>query len=152
VHEVNTLSILELLNFTSGFRAELQRLTGRGAFDTIRAFIIALHISRWDLSSLGLETITIDDVARLAQIPVVEEVEHPTLRGVHTGRRTKLARMVEMIVDVLQGTGKILTGRGYPSLGAFVIECAKRSAVEGKPGVSGGVFVRQVYGMTGLLT
>jgi hypothetical protein len=88
---------------------------------------------------------TTQDIARMGQIPVAEEIDHPTLIGVRTGQRTRLAGMVEGIINVLRMTGEMLNKAGYPSLGAFVVECAKRSTVDGKKGVSAGLFVRQVY-------
>jgi hypothetical protein len=107
--------------------------------------VIAFHISQTDLSATGMQGLMTQDISRLGQIPVAEEVDHPELKGVKTGRRTKLAGMVEQIVDVLHSTGAMLKKGGYPNLGAFVIECAKRSIVDGKTGVSGGMFVRQVF-------
>lgn len=144
LQEVNLLALLELLNFCSGYRVELKQLTGRGAFDTIRALVLSLHISQSDLSSVGLEKITAHDIASMAQLPVSEDIDHPTLQGVQLGRPTKLAKMAEDIAHVLSSTGQILRRGGVQTLGAFVIECAKRSKVEGK-GVSGSQFVYRVY-------
>jgi len=143
LQEVNLLALLELLNFCSGYRVELKRLTGRGAFDTIRALVISLHISHKDLSSAGLEHITGHDIAEMAQLPVSEDMDHPTLQGVQIGRPTKLAKMAEDIAHVLSSTGQILRRGGIQSLGAFVIDCAKRSKVDGK-GVSASQFVFRV--------
>ena len=72
----------------------------------------------------------------------MEEVDHPSLEGVQIGQRTKLARMLEEIVRVLNNTGKILRNGGYQSLGTFVIDCAKTSNVNGR--VSGSRFVHRV--------
>ena len=135
---------MELLNFSSGYRVELKRLTGRGAFDTIRSLILSLHISQSDLSARGLEMITVHDVVEMGQIPVSEDVEHETMVGVTVNQRTKLVRMVEGIVHVLNETGEVLRGGGYQNLGAFMLDCAKRSKVEGK-GVSASVFIHHVY-------
>lgn len=144
LQEVNLLALLELLNFCSGYRVELKRLTGRGAFDTIRALVFSLHISQTDLSSAGLEDITAHDIANMAQLPVSEDIDHPTLQGVQIGRPTKLAKMAEDIAHVLSSTGQVLRRGGMQSLGAFVIDCAKRSMVENK-GVSGSQFVYRVH-------
>jgi hypothetical protein len=130
------------LNFGSGYRIELKRLTKRGAFDTIRALLISFHISQTDLSTEGLESMTIDGIANMAQLPVTEDVDHPDLEGVQIGQRTKLAGLVEDIVRVLNSTGEVLRRGGYQSLGTFVIDCAKRSNVDGR--VSGSRFVHRV--------
>ena len=121
------MAILQLLNFGSGYRVELKRLTGRGAFDTIRALVIALHISQGDLSAKGLEKAAIDDIASMAQIPISEEVDHPTIQGLKVEKPTKLAKLAKEIVFVLRSTGEILRSGGYQSLGTFIIECGKRS-------------------------
>lgn len=130
------------MNFGSGYRIELKRLTKRGAFDTIRALLISFHISQTDLSTEGLEGMTIDGIANMAQLPVTEDVDHPDLEGVQIGQRTKLAGLVEDIVRVLNSTGEVLRRGGYQSLGTFVIDCAKRSNVDGR--VSGSRFVHRV--------
>ena len=143
MQEVNLISLLELLNFCSGYRAELKRLTGRGAFDTIRSLIISFHISQTELSVEGLEKITGNDVAHMAQLPVSEDIVHPNLEGVYIGQPTKLARMAKEIARVLNETGKILRQGGHKSLATFVIECTKRSRVE--MGISGSRFVHRVF-------
>ena len=132
---------MELLNFASGYRVELKRLTGRGAFDTIRALVLALHISQSDLSAKGLGNVTAVEIANMAQLPLTEESAHPTIPGITMGTRTKLAEMAESIARVLKSTGEILRKGGYQSLGTFVIDCVKRSKVNGKEGVSGALFV-----------
>lgn len=142
IQEVNLIALAELLNFGSGYRVELKRLTKRGAFDTIRALVMSFHISQTDLSAKGLESMTIDGIANMAQLPMIEEVDHPSLEGVQIGQRTKLARMVGEIVQILNNTGEVLRRGGYQNLGTFAIECAKKSNVDGR--VSGSRFVHRV--------
>ena len=144
LQEVNLIALLELLNFASGYRVELKRLTGRGAFDTIRALVMALHISQSDLSAKALENVTAEVIASMAQLPITEEVSHSTLEGVTVGQKTKLAGMVERIARVLRETGEVLRRGGYLNLGTFIIECAKRSKIDGKTGISGSIFIHQV--------
>ena len=139
------MTLLELLNFCSGFRTDLKRLTGRGAFDTIRSFIIGLHISRSDLSPRGLEKVTVEDIVSMMQVPVTEDVPHEKVVGVLVEKRNSLWTMVGMVRDVMNETGRLLRLGGYTSLGGLVVECARRSKVEGKEGVSGSVFVHHVY-------
>jgi hypothetical protein len=143
IQEVNLIALLQLLNFGSGYRVELKRFAQRGAFNTIRALVISFHISQTDLSAKGLENMTFDGIANMAQLLTVEEVDHPSLEGVQIGQRTKLARMVEELVRVLNDTGEILRRGGYQSLGTFVIDCAKKSNVNGQ--VSGSRFVHRVW-------
>ena len=142
--EINIIALLELLNFSSGYRAELKRLTHRGAFDSIRSLIVSLYISQSDLSAPGLEKITEHDIVEMGQLPVSEDVRHEMMEGVTVSKPTKLKRMVENIVAVLRETGQILRRGGYQSLGTFAIDCAKRSRVDGKPGISASVFVHHV--------
>lgn len=142
IQEVNLIALAELLNFGSGYRVELKRLTTRGAFDTIRALVMSFHISQTDLSAKGLESMTIDGIANMAQLPMIEEVDHPNLQGVQIGQRTKLARMAGEIVQILNNTGEVLRRGGYQNLGTFAIDCAKKSNVDGR--VSGSRFVHRV--------
>lgn len=88
--------------------------------------------------------ITVHDVVEMGQIAVSEDVEHETMVGVMVSQPTKLVRMVEEIVRVLNETGEVLRGGGYQSLGAFMLDCAKRSKVEGK-GASASMFIHYVY-------
>ena len=103
---------------------------------------MSFHISQTDLSTKGLENMTGDGIANMAQLPVSVDVDHPDLEGVQIGQRTKLARMVDGIVRVLNNTGEVLRRGGYQSLGTFVIDCAKKSNVDGR--VSGSRFVHRV--------
>jgi hypothetical protein len=130
------------LNFCSGYRVELKRLTGRGALDTIGALVIALHISQSDLSAKGLENVSDLDIANMAQLPLTEDVQHSSLPGVQVGQPTKLVGMVEKIAQVLRSTGSGLSRVGYQSLGTFVIECAKTSRIGNT--VSGSRFIHRV--------
>lgn len=138
------MTLLELLNFCSGYQTDLKRLTGRGAMDTIRAFILSLHISRSDLSPKGLESVTFEDVATMMQVPVTEDVEHENVRGVIVEKRNSLWKMVGQVRDVMVETGGVLRVGGHASLGGLVVECARRSKIEGKEGVSASVFVHHV--------
>jgi hypothetical protein len=102
-----------------------------------------MHISQTDLSSKGLKEVSAYDIASMAQLPISEDSEHPTLQGVTIGRPTKLAKMAEDIASVLRQTGEFLERGGYQSLGTFIIECAKRSHTD--QGISGSKFIHQVY-------
>lgn len=104
--------------------------------------MISFHISQTDLSAQGLEKITTYDIASMAQLPITEDISHPSLEGVQIGQPTKLSKMAEDIARVLNDTGNILRHRGYQSLGTFVIDCLKRSKDE--KGISGSRFVHRV--------
>lgn len=138
------IALFALLNFSSGYRVELKRLTQRGAFDTIRSLVLSLYISQYDLSARGLEKVTDHDIVEMGQIPVSVDVKHEFMEGVTVSQPTKLKRMAENIGSVLRETGEILRSGGYQSLGTFVIECAKRSKVDGKTGASASMFIHHV--------
>lgn len=104
--------------------------------------ILSLHISQTDLSAKGLEKLTVHDIASTAQLPISEDIAHPTLEGVTIEQRTKLAKMAEEITKVLNSTGTILKCGGFQSLGTFVIDCAKKS--KGEKGISASRFVHRV--------
>ena len=138
------IAIFALLNFCSGYRNELKRLTGRGAYDTIRSLVIALHISQSDVSTKGMTVMTSEEIASIAQLPTSEYIPHPEVNGLEVSKRTELALMVDKLSQVLRETGEILQKGGCQSLGAFVIDCAKRSKVEGKQAPSASIFIYRV--------
>jgi hypothetical protein len=144
VQEVNLIAILGLLNFCSGYRNELKRATGRGAFDNIQAMVIALHISRSDVLAKGMKAMTSEEVASIAQFPTSEYRPHPQIEGLEISQPTELAPMVNKVSQVLRETGDILLLGGFQSLGTFVIECAKKSKVDGVQDPSASIFVYRV--------
>jgi hypothetical protein len=125
--ELNFLSILSLLNFCSGYRAPLHALTGRGAFDSIRALVFGLHVSSADgpdlLSAKGLKEINEAKVAELMNINIHVERPHDSIPGVTIGERGGPGYdVVRLVTSTMNSTGQVLVDGGYPDMGAFVIE------------------------------
>jgi hypothetical protein len=125
--ELNFISVLSVLNFCSGYRATLHALTGRGAFDSIRALVFGLYLSSADgpdlLSASSLKEIGEDKVAELMNINVLVERPHETLHGVTVGERGGRGyEVVKLVTGAMNSTGDALVNGGYPDLGAFVIE------------------------------
>ena len=134
--ELNVLSILSLLNFASGYRVPLHQATGRGAFDTIRAFIFSLYISSSVgaeddlLSARGMQTISEGKVAELMGVADKIHVEkpHPSLPAVNVGELGgPIWELVQLVTAVLKETGDVLVKSGYKDLGSFVFEALKES-------------------------
>ncbi|KAH9485279.1 hypothetical protein JR316_0002186 [Psilocybe cubensis] len=134
VDELNLLAILSLLNFASGYRVPLHVQTGRGAWDSIRAFVFSLYISSSEgnyLSAKGLRAIKTEQIAELMNINIHVETPHETIPGLTIGEvGGPLYALVKQIESVLNETGKILEEGGYPHLGAFVVEALERSQKE----------------------
>ncbi|KAG6862310.1 hypothetical protein C0995_016008 [Termitomyces sp. Mi166 len=132
--ELNILSILSLLNFASGYRVQLHHEVGRGAWDTIRAFVFSLYLSSSInagdlLSAKGFATIDVTKVAELMGVNVHVERTHDTIPGLTIGQLGgPMYELVNLITGVLNETGKILVDTGYPSLGVFVAEALKEGA------------------------
>lgn len=132
--ELNVLSILSLLNFASGYRVPLHEATGRGAFDTIRAFVFSLYISssvggEGDLlSARGMQGIDEGKVAELLNVAdkVHQEKAHKDIPGVTVGELGgPVYEVVQLITKTLKSTGEVLVSGGYQDLGAFVLEALK---------------------------
>jgi hypothetical protein len=110
--EENLLGLQQLLNFGSGYRTELKRVTGKGAFDTVKRFILGLHISRSDLSAKAMESWGLPDLVRILDIPMTEDVPVEGLEGMQLSCPTKLRELFQRMVDVLNETGRILSRGG----------------------------------------
>lgn len=131
--ELNLISILSILNFASGYRAPLHDQLGRGAWDSIRAFVFSLFISSSSdddlLSSRGMQSISIAKVAELMRVNLHVERPHETLPGVTVGELGgPLYELVTLITTVLNETGTVLVNGGYTNLGSFVLEVLEEGA------------------------
>lgn len=132
--ELNLLSILSLLNFASGYRVPLHQATGRGAFDSIRAFVFSLYISssvRTEddlLCATGMQNVSEGKVAELMGVADKIHIEkpHPSLPAVKIGELGgPIYELVQLITKVMNETGGVLVKAGYYDLGAFVLEALK---------------------------
>lgn len=132
--ELNLISILSLLNFASGYRVPLHAEIGRGAWDTIRAFVFALYLTSSTeggdlLSARGMQTIANAKVAELLGVNVHVERPHETIAGLTIGELGgPMHELVQLISTALNETGTILVNMGYPNLGSFVAESLKEGA------------------------
>jgi len=135
--ELNLLSILSLLNFASGYRLPLHVETGRGAWDSIRAFVFSLYLTssvgEGDLlSAKGMCAIGDAKVAELMRVNIHIERPHESLPFVTVGELGgPLYELVKLITGILNETGEILDNLGYPDLGSFVLEALKEASTEG---------------------
>ncbi|KAF8629164.1 hypothetical protein AX17_005749 [Amanita inopinata Kibby_2008] len=126
--ELNVLSVLSLLNFGSGYRAPLHAATGRGAWDTMKAFVFALYLGSTDgeddpLSAKGMRSITVGKVAELLRVDIHVERSHETMPGVTVGELGgPLYELVMLITDIMNETGRLLIEYGYSNLGSFVLK------------------------------
>ncbi|EKM54088.1 uncharacterized protein PHACADRAFT_122814 [Phanerochaete carnosa HHB-10118-sp] len=131
--ELNLLALLSLLNFASGYRVPLHAATGRGAFDSIRAFVFSLYISssvggEGDLlSARGMQSVAAGKVAELMGVADKVHVDQPsTVPGVTMSELGgPVWEVVQLVTKVLKETGDVLVNGGYQDLGAFVLEALK---------------------------
>jgi hypothetical protein len=132
--ELNLLALLSLMNFASGYRVPLHEATGRGAFDSIRAFIFSLYITSAVgsdddlLSARGMQNITEGKIADLMGVAdkIHTERAHPTLPAVKVGELGgPIWELVQLITKVMKETGSVLVNGGYYDLGSFVLEALK---------------------------
>lgn len=128
---------LALLNFLSGYRAPLHRLTTRGAWSTILSLVLSAHLSPTSstpLSTAGMLACTPASLANLAQIQTHTEKDHPTMGpAVRVGEKDAEAwEVLELLVEVLKGTGQVLKKAGKKDLGAWVKDALVETG--GEPG------------------
>ncbi|KAH8992769.1 hypothetical protein EDB86DRAFT_3175253 [Lactarius hatsudake] len=130
--ELNLLSILALLNIASGYRVSLHQETGRGAWDSIRAFVYGLYLSsaadgEGDLmSARGMQTLSEAKIAELLGVSLHIERQHESIQGLTIGEVGGPGwELVQLLRTLLTETGKILVDGGYPNLGSFVAEALK---------------------------
>ena len=124
--------MLSLLNFASGYRIPLHQQTGRGAWDTIRAFVFGLYLSSSSgedgdlLSAQGMKVIGSMKVAELLGVNVHVEKPHDSIPAVIVSEVGGDGwEVVQLITSVMNETGSILVDGGYRDLGGFVLEALK---------------------------
>lgn len=122
--ELNVLAILSLLNFGSGYRVPLHEATGRGAWDSIRALVLSMYITDEGLlTARGMQSTDVGKVAELMRVNIHIEKPHESIPGVTVGELGgPMYELTMLITGVLNETGDILVGAGYPDLGTFVAQ------------------------------
>ncbi|KAK4050855.1 hypothetical protein OIV83_003277 [Microbotryomycetes sp. JL201] len=129
LEELDVVCTLALLNFLSGYRIPLKRLTGRGAWDNVLALVLASHLSATDdeksnvpLSTKGMLSTNTDKLAQLMNIRTHTEKDHPTLgSAVKVGERDPDAiEILELVEKALKETGQALEQSNKRSLGEWV--------------------------------
>ncbi|KAK0241969.1 hypothetical protein EDD85DRAFT_820970 [Armillaria nabsnona] len=122
--ELNVLAILSLLNFGSGYRVPLHEATGRGAWDSIRALVLSMYITDEGLlTARGMQSADVGKVAELMRVNIYVEKPHESIPGVTVGELGgPMYELTTLITGVLNETGDILVGAGYPDLGTFVAQ------------------------------
>ncbi|CAI2168159.1 5552_t:CDS:2 [Funneliformis geosporum] len=130
--ELNIIGLISLLNFGSGFRKELHKECGRGAFNTIRYGIMSIHITSSSLSARTLRSLTLSEVSSFFQIPLNVEVTHPTIEAIKISEHSKSRRFAELITWTLNDTGRRLEEYGFKSFAAFILEAAKPASPDEK--------------------
>ncbi|KAK4050717.1 hypothetical protein OIO90_004939 [Microbotryomycetes sp. JL221] len=127
--ELNIVATLALLNFLSGYRIALKRLTDRGAWDNILALVLASHLSADDsnatnvpLSTRGMQQTNVSKLAQLMNIRTHVEKDHPTLgSAVKVGEKDEEAfEVLELLEKALRETGEALQKEGKRSFGEWV--------------------------------
>jgi hypothetical protein len=138
--ELNVMSILTVLNMASGYRVPLHKATGRGAYDNIRMFVMALYLSSTVeadyMSARGMVALDQQKVADLMGVlkHIHVEVPHKSLPGVVVGELGgPIFELVRLITKILNETGQALQSGGYPDLGTFLLEALKKA--KGDPDV-----------------
>lgn len=137
--ELNLLAILSLLNIASGYRVPLHQQTGRGAWDSIRAFVFGLYLSSSAddegdlLSARGMRDIGDTKIAELLGVSIHIEKPHESMPAITVGEVGGPGwELVQLLRKLLNGTGAFLVNNRYRDLGSFVAEALKEGERVGK--------------------
>lgn len=137
--EVNYWCILNLLNFGSGYRHDLHKLCGRGAYETMMFGVLGMHISQIGFDADFLCDVALYDVANYFNLSKGMDIEVEVMPAVYESKPGPLRPLAKQICAALNSTGKVLKERGYKTLGAFVLAAVSdRSAKRGADGGSAG--------------
>ena len=139
----------------SGYRVPLHRETGRGAWDSMRAFVLGLYLSSTMdgegdlLSASGIQTLSDAKIAELLGVSLHIEKQHERIHGLTIGQLGGPGyELVQLLKTLLGETGKILVNGGYPNLGSFVAEALKEGAraanEKGDPAIAADVVLERV--------
>ncbi|KAJ1951259.1 hypothetical protein EC988_004096 [Linderina pennispora] len=128
--ELNMFSIIDLLQIGSGFRRDLHAACGRGASDTIVFGCISLHISQTPVDAKGLQELTLGDISQHFGIPLFGD-EKPMREGVTAvtvSEASPVRPLAEIILGILQDTGRRLEQFGFASFADFIIKICTEQA------------------------
>ncbi|KAI8054748.1 hypothetical protein BDF21DRAFT_391229 [Thamnidium elegans] len=125
--ELNFITLIDLLNFGSGYRLPLHELAGRGAFDTIRFGAMSFHIGGKPMDAETFKKMTVFEVAETFQLPIDREVRHETLDFVTLTQPSALRPLADGITWVLNSTGEYLVENGYKDLADFIMKHVKQN-------------------------
>ncbi|KAF9942555.1 Histone H2A.V [Mortierella alpina] len=129
--EVNTLSLIDILNTGHGFRKELHEDSDRGAFETIVFGIMSFHISSTATTAESLSKLTGWEVGTHFGITMQKD-EPSELAHVTLSKPSVASKLAGQLQGVLNETGLILKEKGFETLGAFVIDAAKKANGSGE--------------------
>jgi hypothetical protein len=109
--EVNTLILLQLLNFGSGFRHELHASSGSGAWESILRFVLSHHILGKKVDAAHLQAIDVEAVAQLMNVSLGQDVE--VMPAIYEMKPSPLKPFVVSVATVLNTSGNALHRAGW---------------------------------------
>jgi hypothetical protein len=128
--EVNFLTLLNLLNFASGFRVELHATGDKGAYETICFGLMGLHISG-DLTAETMVKFRISEISSLFAIKTMEEYE--VRPAIYSERKTALYPLADNITSVLNQAGAMLRNLQCDDFYDFIFNTPKITVIEENP-------------------
>ncbi|KAF8947149.1 hypothetical protein BGZ47_010167 [Haplosporangium gracile] len=129
--EVNILSLIDILNTGHGFRKELHEDSDRGAFETIVFGIMSFHISSSATTADALSKLTGWEVGSHFGITMQKDVPSE-LAHVTVSKPSIASKLAGQLQGVLNETGRVLKEKKFETLGAFVIDAAKKANGSGE--------------------
>ena len=135
--EVSLLALLGLMNFGSGWRGELHRASGAGAYQTIQRGVIGLFLKDPEVKAETLAAVSASEVESWFDISARVEVPHPDLGpAVRQVVDSPLAPLVRRLQRVMNESGRILLEKQQRSLGHFILTALAAQQAPG-PGTAG---------------
>ena len=128
-------SILTLLNFLSAYRVTLHKRTGRGAYDTIRRFMMGCFLQAGGdgespLSAKGMAGLSESAVSDMLDLPILTEKDHQTLPVKIGERDPEAVEIVGLVLKAMNETGAILLQKGHADLGSFVADMLRKAEAQ----------------------
>ncbi|KAI9106269.1 hypothetical protein DFS34DRAFT_602884 [Phlyctochytrium arcticum] len=134
--ELNVLTLIDILDFGSGWNSQLNTVLGRSVLDAVRFGVMSMHISSVKISATYLRDIRLSDVSTLFDIPLTRDVPHETL-PLTISEPHSLRPFAQQLTDVMNEIGKTLCDRGYPDFAHFLLEIAQAGGATAEQMVQG---------------
>jgi hypothetical protein len=103
--KVNLLCVMDMLQFGSGYRKELNKALGKGAVSTIKYGMIGMHLCGVKFTTAFLRNVDVNSIAEHFHLPLMTDEPVEGLPGVTMGKPSSLKPLAEAITATLRDAG-----------------------------------------------